>query len=163
MSISEARFEAVMREHSDMITRICLVRTGNLHDAQDCYQNTMLKCFLRLPEGADAAYTKAWLIRVAINECNSLLRSGWRRHEVCMEEITQVYPEIPDHGALYHVLQLDPKYRDVICLYYYEGYSQREIASILRIPENTVKTRMARAKKQLRGVLGGTEYDESQP
>ena len=80
-----------------------------------------------------------------------------------MEEITQVYPEIPDHGALYHVLQLDPKYRDVICLYYYEGYSQREIASILRIPENTVKTRMARAKKQLRDVLGGTEYDESQP
>lgn len=56
------------------------------------------------------------------------------------------------------VCSLAPKYRAVVHLYYYEGYSQEEIAGILKISRTAVQTRVSRAKRQLKEVL--SQYEE---
>ena len=88
---------------------------------------------------------KSWLMQVTANECRSLLRSAWWRRTAPLEES---FPagETEDRGLLQELMQLDPKYRVVLYLHYYEGYTAREIGSILRISTSAVTTRLSRGR-----------------
>ena len=109
-------------------------------------------------------HRKAWLIRVTVNRCKDVLRSFFRRNTCSLEEaVAMAAPEGNDHSqVLEAVIQLPEKYKILIYLHYYEGYSSVEIAGILHKNVNTVYTHLARAKAELKNRLGGedgeTEY-----
>lgn len=92
------------------------------------------------------------------NQCRKVFRAPWRRTEPLEDYADRLGFEQPeDRGLFLAVMELERKYRLPVLLYYYEGYSTAEIASILDMPPNTVSTRLARARAQLRKKLTEVE------
>ena len=101
---------------------------------------------------------KRWLIRVTVNQCRKVFRAPWRRTEPLEDYADRLGFEQPeDRGLFLAVMELERKYRLPVLLYYYEGCSTAEIASMLDMPPNTVSTRLARARAQLRRKLTEVE------
>ena len=157
---SQAEFEKILRKYGDSIYRIALVHTQNEMDAQDIVQEVFLKFARNASQFQSDEHIKAWLIRVAINMCTDLKRSAWNRkttelNDECLpaEEFTT------GESELYQaVMNLPVKYKDVIHLFYYEGYSIKEISRITEQKENAVKTQLSRGRVLLKELLKG-EYD----
>ena len=157
---SQAEFEKILRKYGDSIYRIALVHTQNEMDAQDIVQEVFLKFARNASQCQSDEHIKAWLIRVAINMCTDLKRSAWNRkttelNDECLpaEEFTT------GESELYQaVMSLPVKYKDVIHLFYYEGYSIKEISRITEQKENAVKTQLSRGRVLLKELLKG-EYD----
>lgn len=102
------------------------------------------------------------LLRVAINKAKNVTMSFWRRRGVPLEDYaeTLAFPS-PEAGDLFEkVMKLPEKYRIVIHLFYYEDYSVREIAGILRITEANVKVRLSRGRRLLKEALQEVWTDE---
>ena len=146
-------------KYGDMIRRICLVHLKNESDSEDIFQNVFLKYLQNDLDFFDSEHEKAWLIRVTINECKDLLKSAFRRYTYSLEELlVEPIADSQNREVLEAVLSLPAKYKDAIYLYYYEGYSAVEIADILKLNLNTIYSRLSRAKKILKDVLGEEEY-----
>ena len=140
------------------VFRFAYVRLGNRQDAEDVTQETFLRLVRSAPEFPDDTRALAWLFQVAANCANDLFRRPWRRREVSVDELPEVGRDDPQAGgALEAVMALPPKYRTVIHLFYYEDRSIAEISDILRISPSAVKTRLSRARKQLKETLKEVE------
>ena len=129
-------------EHAPMLYRIAFTYLKNQYDSEDALQECFLRYLRSSPSFSDPQHEKAWLIVTVGNICRDMLRSRSRRHE-SLEDLM---------GA---ILRLPDRYKTAIYLYYYEGYSVDEIAHMLHKPSNTIKTRLARARKLLKNELGG--------
>ena len=155
MRSEEAVREAIDR-YADMVKRICFIHLKNEADTEDIFQTVFLKYAMSEVEFASREHEKAWLIRVTINACKDLLKSFFRRHTVPLDAYVGELGAAQDHSeVLEAVLSLPEKYRRVVYLHYYEGYTAPEIAEILGIKENTVYTQLTRGRALLRDVLGG--------
>lgn len=147
----------VMEAYADMVRRICFVHLKNRHDTEDVFQNVYMKYLLYEGSFESAAHEKAWFVRVTINACTDWLRALSRRKWIPLDAIEEESAVLDNSSreVLDVVLKLPEKYRDVIYLFYYEGYTAVEIAKILGKKENTVYTWLSRAKEILRERLGG--------
>lgn len=158
---SELEANLAIQKYADMVRRICFVHLKNYHDVEDVFQDVFLKYVLHDVEFESDAHEKAWLIRVAINASKDTIKSFFRRNVSSIDElITEpFYIEDDNREVLEAVLALPPKYKDVIYLFYYEGYTAVEIAKILNKPYNTIYTWLSRAKAQLKTNLGGEPFE----
>ena len=158
---SEQEVSAAIERHADTVRRLCLIRLKNEADTEDIFQNAFLKYALSCVDFESAEHEKAWFIRVTINACKDLLKSFFRSRTVPLEELLEQPAQVPrDYtDVLEAVLTLPQKYRDVVYLYYYEGYGAEEIGQLLRKSVNTVYTWLTRARKLLREKLGGDWYE----
>lgn len=148
---SPEEFSKKYDEYSPILYRICVLRLGNKQDAEDALQNTFIKYFYKSPEFSGSESEKAWLIRVAINCCKDFQKSFWQKYTVGLNEAAEVSTGIIEDAArLIDLFELSPKNRVVLELYYYEGYSVSEISQILKISENSVTSRLSRARKKLK-------------
>lgn len=151
-----------VRLYSGMILRLCFTYSLGRADAQDVCQNIFLK-LLQIDRKFDTeGETRAFILRMAINECKDILKSGWRRRSVPLDElIEREVPFLPaeDSGVLAAVQRLPVKYREVIYLYYYEGYNAEEIATMVRAKPAAVRQRPTRARAKLKQELEGSEYE----
>ncbi len=149
----------VMEDYADMVRRICLVHLKNRHDTEDVFQNVYMKYLLYEGSFESREHEKAWFARVTINACTDWLRSLSRRKWVPLSVLNEESRSLDEESAeiLESVLKLPEKYRDVIYLHYFEGYSAVEIAGILGRKENTIYTWLSRAKEMLRKRLGGEQ------
>lgn len=114
----------------------------------------------KAPDLSDTGYEKAWLITVAKNLCINHKKSFWQSHrEELREDIIPVHAERYEEQieVLEELRKLKGKYRAVIYLYYYEGFTAREIARMIEKKESTVQTWLARGRKNLGEGLGGIE------
>jgi len=132
----------------------------NHSDTEDVFQDVFLKYILYSHTFESDEHEKAWILRVAINCCKDLLKSFFRSRVSSINEIDMNGLSVPEENkeVLDVVLRLPEKYRDVIYLHYYEGYTAVEIAAIMQKKENTIYTWLSRAKEQLRNELGGETY-----
>lgn len=96
---------------------------------------------------------------MSINACRDLLKSFFRSHTVSLDTLLDQPADLTetDRTVLDAVLALPPKYRDVVYLHYYEGYTAPQIGQILKKNVNTVYTLLNRAKQALRETLGGDD------
>lgn len=158
---SEQEVSAAIERYADTVRRLCLIRLKNEADTEDIFQNVFLKYALSCVDFESAEHEKAWFIRVTINACKDLLKSFFRSRTVPLDELLEQPAQVPrDYtDVLEAVLTLPQKYRDVVYLYYYEGYGAEEIGQLLRKSVNTVYTWLTRARKLLREKLGG-DWDE---
>lgn len=141
--------------YGDMVRRLCVLHLKNRQDTEDVFQTVFLKYLLHDAPFASKEHEKAWLVRVTVNACRDVLRSFFRKSSVSLELAEELSAEEEDREVLRAVLELPPKYKDAVYLYYYEGYSAAEIGKILQKKENTVYIWLARGREILRQRLGG--------
>lgn len=159
---SETEINRAVGEYSDMVRRLCMLHLKNYADTEDIFQTVFLKYALSSVEFKSKEHEKAWMIRVTINACKDLLKSFFRKHTVSIDQLIEEPAPVPqDHReVLEAVLSLPKKYKDVVYLHFYEGYTAPQISEILGKNVNTVYTLLTRAKKILKTKLGGSEYEE---
>lgn len=158
MNEKEIYYEKIFDKYSSMVYRLAFSRTNSRYDADDVLQTVFLKLVKSNLEFSSEEHTKAWLIRVTLNTSKNLLLSAFRRLVLPLEDTLAV--EMKESSEVYHaVMKLSVKYRTVIHLFYFEGYSISEIAKLLGTKEATVKTRLNRARQKLKIELEGEEFD----
>ncbi len=158
---SEAEVNRAVDLYADTVRRICMVRLKSYDDTEDIFQTVFLKYLLSSAVFESKEHEKAWFIRVTINACKDLLKSFFHKRTVSLDEAFPINAELTeDHReVLEAVLELPEKYKDVIYLHYYEGYTAVEISKLLNKNVNTVYTLLNRAKGLLRKVLGGDDIE----
>lgn len=146
--------EETYRAHADAVFAAAFSVCRSRADADDVVQDTFLRYLTKPKEFDSAAHLKAWLLRVAINRATDLTRSRWRDHLSWEEEIASLPFEAPEDERLMDaVLRLQEQDRIVVHLYYFEGYSVKEIARLIQRREGTVKSRLSRARAALKTML----------
>lgn len=143
----------LMDQYGDSILRFAYAYLHNMSDAEEILQDTLLAYLVNKPAFANEAHAKAWLFRVAGNLSKNRIRyNGYRNHDELMEEL--VAEEKEDLGFVWEaVSQLPDNYREVIHLFYHEGFTTAEIAAILGRREVTVRSDLSRARKKLKEIL----------
>lgn len=134
-------------------TAICYVK--NPEDAADILQDTILTAFEKIGDLREAGYFRTWLMRILINKCKDFLDE--RSWELAFEEVPErEYGEgkdsnpVLEHMIYEELLQsVEEKYRDILVLYYVEGFPTKEIAGILGMKDATVRTRLRRGREKL--------------
>ena len=152
-------YDDVVRKYAKTVASACLMRLNNWADAEDCFQNTFLKLYTASPDFTDEKHLKAWLIRVAINECKNTLRNRGRIVPLDTARDVPVFMKESDSDTPPAILmRLKPKYREAMYLFYCEHYSIAETALILGKNENTVKTLLHRGREQFKELYGGDDF-----
>ena len=149
--------EKAVDQYADMVYRLAKMNTPTVQDAEDVFQEVFLKLMRHQKSIISEEHLKAWLIRVTLNQCKSRAVLVWNRRRVSMDAVAEIgTEEKEDYSEVYAaVCGLPQKYREVIYLFYYEEYSVKEIAEILKRKEATVKTHLARARQMLGEQLKG--------
>ena len=156
MMRSEEEVGRAIDKYADMVRRICMLHLKNDADTEDIFQTVFMKYVLEPTVFESEDHEKAWLIRVTVNACRDLIKSFFRSHTQPLEDALACAEVREDHReVLEAVLALPEKYKDVIYLHYFEGYSAVEISGILKKNVNTIYTLLRRAKDLLRDRLGG--------
>lgn len=151
--------EETIEKYSNMVYRLAMARTGNVETSEDVYQEVFLRLSKKMPKFENEEHKKAWLIRVTINCSKNAINSSFIKHRAELDENLSF--ETPErHDIYYAVLKLPIKYKTIIHLYYYEDYSIKEISKILKMNENTIKSRLSRARTQLEKLVKGGLKDE---
>ncbi|MDO4748138.1 MAG: sigma-70 family RNA polymerase sigma factor [Eubacteriales bacterium] len=152
-------YEEVVHKFYNTVASVCVLHINNYADAEDCFQNTFIKLFQNSPEFNGEEHLKAWLIRVAVNECNNCRRKN--RFIIKFKENSAknaiFFPDNDSSDISWALVKLEPKYRDVMYLRYSEQYSTNEIAEILGKNPNTVRTLLKRGKEKLKSIYGGDD------
>ena len=136
-----------------------MIHLKNHADTEDIFQNVFLKYVLSSVCFESEEHEKAWFIRVTLNACKDLLKSFFRSHTVSIEEVLEQPAALPEDNreVLQAVLSLPQKYKDVIYLHYYEGYTAPQMSKLLGKNVNTIYTLLTRARQMLKEKLGGED------
>ena len=157
--MTEEIFTQTVKAYMDTIYRVALNYLRDPSAAEDVCQEVFLRLFRSGQSFEFPEHCRNWLIHVAINECRRVLASPWRRIVT-----TDVLPDMGDdsdpagESVFETVMELPRKYRVVLHLYYYEGYSTKEIAQLLRLPNATVRSQLDRGREILKQRLLEAEH-----
>lgn len=138
------------------VYRLAMVLMGNISDAEDVTQTVFLKAWEKKPDFRDSDHEIAWILTTTRNKCKDIHKSFYRRKRTDLENAPepQVTLETQMDSEIWEALQsLTEKYRMVLYLYYYEGYSVRELSVILGRRESTLQTQLATGRKQIKSLL----------
>ncbi len=151
-------FETFVTKHETRLYRTALSIMGNAADAEDVVQEAFIRAYEKAPDFETSAYETAWLMKVTVNLCKSHLRSPWRKRTIpLLDTFPATEPE--QRELLEHILALPPRYRAVIHLFYYEGYSVKEISNLTGHKEGSVRSLLTRARHKLKAFLKEDDYE----
>jgi len=142
--------ESVFNKYADEVYRLAFVRTRNRYDSDDILQEVFLRYMKVCKKMESEEHVKATLLRITVNYSNSFKNSAHNKRDTQLDEDIPYTDKINDGSVLEKVLALPDKYRTVIHLYYYCGYSVNEISKITGNNPATVKTHMKRARNLLK-------------
>ena len=149
-------FETYFKEQYSLVYRVAFMQMKGHADAEDAVQEVFVRLLKYQPQFEDKEHEKAWFIRTTINICKDIMKSKWRSTTVSIDKIPESerahFPRslAKEDEMLWSVLELPDKYRDCLYFFYYEDYSIKEIAKLLKVPENTVKTNLKRGREALK-------------
>ena len=149
---TNAEIERVVNEYATMLLRVAYSQLNNRTEAEDAVQEVLLKYMEKAPIFQSEEHEKAWLLRVTVNHCKNHLASAWFRKRADLDEGIPALDN-EELEVVSAVAALPAKYRAVVHLYYFEGYSTKEIAEILHSRPNTVSSRLSRARALLAKAL----------
>jgi RNA polymerase sigma-70 factor (ECF subfamily) len=144
--------EEVIKRNIDKMFRTAVAVTHSKEDAEDAVSDAFVKLFEKQPPFQSQEHETAWLIRVTVNRCKNILRVN---RQTCELDLLRDYPaSSPEQQELIELIAALPhKYRLVIHLHYYEGYSTSEIAEMTRQKPGTVREQLTRARRMLKKGL----------
>jgi len=147
----------VYNRHVKLIYKICFMYMKNVFETENMVQDTFLKLIEKSPNFENLEHEKAWLIRTAVNLCKNSLKHWWRQTvDIDSQSEAAIEQSFNNDEILEKIKALPSKYKSVIFLYYYEGYSTAEISKILNIKESTLRGHLCRARMLLKIEL---EFD----
>ena len=156
-------FTELMQLHEKDMYRTASAILPQDADIADAMQETILTCWEKIDTLQKNRYFKTWMIRILINKCKDILRSG--RRMICVEELPEQAAK--DTGSTVEteanlewkeaLRGLDEKYRLIVVLFYADGLRTAEIGKLLQLPDSTVRTRLARGREQLAKYYAETE------
>ena len=147
-------FVALIEKYKMDLYKVAKACLKNEEDVADVMQETTLSAWEHIGELKKAAYFKTWLTRILINNCNNVLRE--RKRCIATEDFSMQgkEPQAKTDAEFYEMLSCLPeKYKHIFLLYYGQGFRTREIAEILDLSENTVKSRLRRGRESLKSQL----------
>lgn len=158
--ISEDELNNYIRLYHGTVYKLAFSMVKNAAEAEDICQDAFIRLMNYHGSFEKPENCKAWLARVAINLSKNVLKSS---RFTKTEELDENIP-VPDNSCTeaqselwQKVMELPSQYRSVIHLYYYEGYSVKEIAKIERTTSSNVTMRLTRARQKLKIMLLGEE------
>lgn len=156
----EDTLRRLMAEYEIPVRRMCCVYLRDEDLAADAVQETFLKAYMALGQFRGESSERTWLMRIAVNTCHSLRRSGWLRfidRRVTLDRLPEPVAEA-DYGLTeltLEIMRLPQKLIDVVLLHDYQGFTVRETGEMLGVPYQTVTSRLNSAHKKLRIELKG--------
>lgn len=155
-----AWFDALYTRYASDIIRVSYFYLGDRGKAEDVCHDAFVSLFVNRP-ALEPGHEKTWLLKVAMNRCRDIWRSAWVRRVISGSPAFEMIPA-PDtlgkHMEKAEVLQavhsLPADFREIVILYYYQGYGISEISGILNLPEGTISSRLSRGRKKLEAILG---------
>lgn len=144
--------ETIINQYGDMLYRLSLVMLKNEGDAEDAVQETIIKYAQKAPSFENAEHEKAWLIRVATNQCRDMLRFRVRHPQVDDDGLSKIICDSSDSGIMEALTALPEKFRIVLTLCYVEDYRIEDIAKIIKRSSSAVKMRLQKGRKLLEKI-----------
>lgn len=129
----------------------------NHHDVEDVFHNTIIKVHDKIGQLKEDRYFETWVTSIFINECRAFYRKRKQTEMNSLQEPMDSSPLETTVDVLEDLDQLDEIHKEIIILKYLQGYSQKEIALILKLPVGTVKLRLHRGIMILRKIIEGGE------
>ena len=165
--IREQRLSRWIEDYSDSILRTCFLYLSDQGQAEDATQDTWIKAWKHMGdfEGQGIVHEKAWLLRIAINTCKDYRRSAWFRHIDGKQALDELPPQLvtvepEDRSLTMMVMDLPDRLKQVILLYYYQGLTIQETASVLGLSVAAVHRRLRKAEALLKSALERGESHE---
>lgn len=155
-------FETYFRAYYSLVYRIAFMQMKGHADAEDVAQEVFVRLLRYQPGFQNEEHEKAWFVRTTVNLCRDIIKSKWHSTTVSIDRVSEQeksYFHLPfkqEDGTLWVVMELPENYRNCLYFFYYEDYSIKEIAQLLNMPENTVKTNLKRGRELLKQVLEKT-------
>ena len=167
MLLSDERaFQEAMHRYTDDLLKVAYLYVKDWQAAEDIVQESFLTYYAKFEQFEERASLKTYLTRIVINKCKDYLKS-WRYRKLSLTN--QFFGGKSDRAYAIEsserldianaVLQLPIPLREVIIHYYYEELSVLEVAALLSIPDNTVKTRLRKARQVLKTTLSSDEWE----
>lgn len=161
----EDLIDEIMNKYGQEVLQLVYSYVNNKEVAEDVTQDIFVKCYKSLHTYKGNSNLKTWLWRIAINHCKDYLKSWYNKKVIVTEDdftymesqkesVEQIVIQNAEDSRLASaVMSLPIKYREVIYLFYYEELSIKEIATVIEVKENTIKTRLKKAKELLKKGL----------
>lgn len=157
--------DEIMNTYGHEILQLAFSYVKNKELAEDLTQEIFVKCYRSLHTFGGKAKFRTWLWRIAANHCRDYLKS-WYNKNVITSDYQPIYDSVPSESVEETIIQeeqddqlaaavmaLPVDYREVIYLFYFEEMTIKEISSVIEVKENTIKTRLKRAKELLKQKL----------
>ena len=153
---------SLYRRYAGMVYQIGLMLLKNAPDAEDAVQTVFRRAMERDEPFGGPDHERAWLIVTARNECKNQLKHWWRTRRESEDALNKLTWEQPEDGELWEtILTLPEKYRLVLYLHYYQGYTTGEISDMLGENHSTVRSRLVQARKKLKLKLEEEGYGQT--
>ncbi len=149
-------FTNIILGYQQELYKIARMRLNNDYDICEAVQSTMILAYKHIKKVKNVNYLKTWIVRILINECKKIYKKNKKQllNDNQMEEVIDIkndYDKIDSELTFNSLLKiLDYEERQILILYYSSGFSIKEISKILHINENTIKTKMRKAKIKLK-------------
>lgn len=156
MALSEEAFLAAAMGMRSKLYHAAMAILWNEQDAADAVQEAMLKGWQHRGGLRDAERFEVWFMRILVNQCRDMQRRLLRRRRLLEQAGREQLPEAeaPPNGELLEAIhRLPDRYRLPVLLYYFDGYSQREIGGITGATSEQVKSRIRQGRDRLRAML----------
>lgn len=142
--------DQIFNKYCKLLYKISIIMLCSEEDAYDAVQESFLKYLNTKKDFNDESHERAWLTRVNINICKNILRFRRMHPTVDYETLALHYHKPEETGIMDTLMTLNAKDKEVLILYYIEGYSCKEIADMLKVSESAVKKKLERARKRLK-------------
>lgn len=149
--------ETFVKEMEKRLYIIARARLMNEADAKDATQETLIKIYTRINQLKNMESIMPWVTKILINECNNILKTckkiefsydGFEMDKYLKDD---EYIEIEDNYNFFELIShLDIEERTILSMYYSDDYTTKEISEILKINENTIRTKIKRAKLKIK-------------
>ena len=151
------KFLELYNSYSNDVLKLAFNFTKNIYEAEDIVQSVYIKLFQELKKDSTKEFNKKWLFKVTSNESKNIFKNIWRKRVILNDEILQneldITTSLKDDELSTALLKLPLKYRNVIYLYYYDGYKIDEIAEILKLSTSNVKSILSRGREKMKNIL----------
>lgn len=161
MEVTKDYISDLLDKYGDMVIRIAYTYLKNRADAEDIVQDVFLRIIDKKPSFNDENHEKSWLIRATINMCKNKVNMFWNKNKCSIDDVQEFAVSDKyntDTSVFQAVMALGEKYRVVVYMYYYEGYSTPEIANVIGKSETTIRSLLHRARNKLKDMLK-EDYD----
>ncbi len=159
----EEELQRLMDTYGNDVLRTSYMYLKDKQKAEDAFQEVFIRVFKKYGSFRGESSEKTWIIKIAINVCKDILRSSWVKRVFLSDKVVSQKKSTgfedgiarkDENRLLFNeVMSLQPMYKEVIILFYYQNFGTVEISSILNIAEGTVRSRLHRAREILKNKL----------